>query len=680
MSIIVPKTDELGNLLSAEPFLPDTKELLEGKHEISEYKPTPEEQEMRMLIIKHFGLGYQTMYYPRVEFNDMSVIQRMQIDQMSFNTYQSNNGQPGMMDSLQSWRSRAMRPIVRNKCISIAAHATARLIFPKIKAVDPSNNEQQDASMVMSDLMEWVADKTNYGYYSLQRVISALTDPASIGYIEYANVVRSVKRGEKKNGKYELENIVDESMSGLQSIPVPADQLYIENFYEPDIQKQGWLIWRRVMSYSQAYAKYHNKYPNFKYVREGVQVVYNDANAQFYNVYDPGMRQWDVEEIVYWNKNLDVKIIMVNGVMLTEYDNPNPRQDKMYPFDKFFYELINTKCFYGMSLAFKMQQDANIINTLYPMIIDGTYLNIMPPMTNVGGETVSSDVIVPGAVTTFENPNSNLTPITTSNNLKSGIDALNVVEESINQSSQDPIQQGQDTSRSGTTAYEISRLEQNAATVLGLFIKMIAQFVLNYGRLCVNDILQYMTLAEAAEIDNPKLVYKTFLLHDRQTEGKAKTRKIVFDNTLPDEVTDEDKKNIEMGIVEEQGGIDSDQSLAKVNPTLFRNLKFHLMVTPDVLNPRSSDLERAFDLETYDRAIANPLANQEEIFKTLLLSTNPKTKKDPDRFVAQQQSANSQDPMAMMGKMPQAGNSPLANMGGKTPLPQTMPTGNLSNV
>ncbi|MFS2037139.1 hypothetical protein ACEN8I_24150, partial [Polaromonas sp. CT11-55] len=91
------------------------------------------------------------------------------------------------------------------------------------------------------------------------------------------------------------------------------------------------------------------------------------------------------------------------------------------------------------------------------------------------------------------------------------------------------------------------------------------------------------------------------------------------------------------------GGEDSNTELYKVNPEKFRDLKYLLTIDADVLNPRSEDLERAFDLETYDRLVMNPMADQEEALK-LLLMTNPKTKKDPDKFVAQQQAT---DPIAM---------------------------------
>ncbi len=630
----------------------------------STYAPDQEVIDLSQSIINDFALGDMTMRKPRREWNDMATIDRMTIDQMAFNTYQPNDGDSPQGDEISSWRSNAVRPVVRNKVISIAAHATARLVFPKIFAYDETSDEQKDAALVMEDLMEWAADQSDYSKTSLYATISALVNPASIVYTEYSETYRTVKRGKKDDGTYETEDILDEEFSGFQDTIVPVDELYIQNFYEHDLQKQGFLIWRRVIPYSTAQSKY-NSFENFKYVRPGVQVIYNDANQTFYEVYDSNMRQYDVEEVIYWNRNKDLKIVMLNGVMITDVDNPNPRNDKRYPFMKFGYELIDEgKCFYYKSLVFKMGPDAKIVNSLYPMIIDGTYLNIMPPMVVTGSEIVGSDVIVPGAVTTITDEGSTLTAIQTATNLKQGFDTLRVVEQSTDESSQSPISQGQQTTNTNTTAYEISRLEQNASTVLGLFIQMRGIFVKDYGTLRLSDILQYMTVAQVENLEEGSLdlVYKTFLLPQKQAKGSTKARKLIFDQTLPSEpITEEQHESLSFDTLENE---DDETELYRINPELFRNLNYKVKISPDILNPMSEDLERAFMLEEYDRAILNPLLDQNQVTRDFLLGAYPKSRKDPEKYMAKQQPG-----APMMGGQP--GSAPLqALMGKKGNLPQ----------
>ena len=126
-------------------------------------------------------------------------------------------------------------------------------------------------------------------------------------------VFRNVKKEKGADGKWIMEPMLDEDFSGFRDEIVPVDQLFIENFYEPDIQKQAWLILRKVYSYANAQTKYQ-ECPNFKYVTPGVQTLYNDANQSWYSVYDTNMRQDEIEEVVYWNKSLDVRIVLVTPV------------------------------------------------------------------------------------------------------------------------------------------------------------------------------------------------------------------------------------------------------------------------------------------------------------------------------------------------------------------------------
>lgn len=619
--------------------------------EPSAYKPGDNVNAVRQLIVKHFRLGDMTMRRPRREFNDLSVLTRTMVDQMSFNAYQPNNGDALEGDEVNSWRSRAMRPISRNKVISVASHATARLLFPKVFAYDANSDEQIEAAQVMMDLMEWAGNQSDYSRTALYSVISSLVNPASIIYTEYSETYREVKREKGPTG-YRKEKVLDEDFSGFKDYVVPVDELYIENIYEHDIQKQAWLIWRKVISYETAELKY-SSCPDFKYVKPGVQLVFNDANTTFYEVYDANMRPEMVEEVVYWNKSKDLKITMVNGVMLTDPDNSNPRNDKQYPFVKFGYELIDEgKFFYYKSLVFKMQQDEKIINTLYPMIIDGTYLNLFPPMVAVGSETIGSDVVVPGAVTTFSSPDSDLRPIRTSSSFNEGLGALFQVEKSVSESSADYFA-SQVPGASKNTAYGTSVIQNNANVILGLFVQMIAQQVKEFGRLRVGDILQFLTIADASQITDAELVYKTFLLNNKTSD---ETKKIKFDASLPEEADEDVKLAESFKTLKMEGGLDSKTKLSRVNPELFRKLKFICGINPDVMNPMSEELERQFGLDIYDRAIQNPIVDQEEVTKDFLFDLFPKSKKNPSKYIKEESEIPQMGgAMDITGKMQQQG-------------------------
>lgn len=649
----------------------------------SEYQPDEETRNVTSMIINSFTWADIIMRKPRREYNDMSTLTRMMYDQMAFNIYQPNNGQPNEGDPTTSWRSNAMRPVVRNKVISIAAHATAKLLFPKVFAYNEQSEEQEKSAMIMRDLIEWASDQNGYDRMTLFAVINACVNPASIMHVEYADAYRTIKTEKDENGKWETKEVRDETNSGFQLTPVPVDELYIADFYTEDIQKQEYLIWRRVQNYAMMKAKY-GKCDNFKYVRAGVQVIYNDANTSFYEVYDSNLRQSMCEEVIFYSKALDLEIVLVNGIMMTAPDEPNPRIDKQYPFIKFYYEPFDEgRAFYGKSLAFKMQPDADIINTIYPMIIDGTYLNIFNPLIVSGEEEIGSDVMIPGTTTTLINPESSVVPLRVGQDIAQGLNTLKLVEESINQSSEQPLNIG-----NRSTAYQISKIDQEKQTVIGLFISMIGSYVKQYGNLIKSDICQYITIPQIDKIvDNGELVYDTIIVHDKQTDNGKINRKIKFDLEVPEEEMSEDEElEHSYNILEEQGGTDTKQEICRVNPRLFRNLKYQVTISPDVMAPMSDDLERAYGLELFDRAIQGPQlgvqVDMDQVFKDFLFKLYPKSSKDVNKYFKKEELQNPETNQSIPQMNPNAGQaqSQLNQAPGQTSGPAMPNTGSMGQL
>jgi len=157
--------------------------------------------------------------------------------------------------------------------------------------------------------------------------------------------------------------------------------------------------------------------------------------------------------------------------------------------------------------------------------------------------------------------------------------------------------------------------------------------------------------------------------------GKTKNRKIYFDGSMPDEMSHEDHLQSSYEILKEED--EKGVEIYRVNPSLFRELEYMATVSPDILSPRSEDLLRAFDLETFDRMVQQPQMFDPEETGKLLLNTNPTTKKDPEKYVAKAQ-PQGQAPMmpnqnptstpntgilnqAMKSKTPSV-NSPLVGM------------------
>ena len=589
----------------------------------SDYRPDERTQDRTMSVLKDFQLSREIMDTPYEEFNNKSLIQRMNTDQRAFNSFQP----PKSADPDFEWQSNAIRPVTRNKVISIAAHVSGRVMIPQVFAQNERDEEDQNASVVMRDLLTYTLEESDYDRTFLYSVISALVNPATVVHTEFADVKRKIKEITSKDRWTEKE-VRDELFSGFKNALVPLDELYINNIYEHDIQRQGYLIWRRAIDYTIAETKYGHL-ANFKFVTPGIQILFDDNEATFYEQYDDSLQERLVEEIIYYNRYEDLQLVFLNGVLVTDPDQPNPRKDKSYPFSKFGFEPIDEgRFFYYKSLVSKLSADQDVIDTLYRMVIDGSLLQTMPPTAVYGDEVITSSVTIPGSVTPL-NAETKLEQLNVGGNLNAGFNALAKVEGSLAESSLDVRSQGM--SEGGQqTAREVMILEQNARTVLGLFGKMIGFFVKDFGKLRINDILQFMTVAEAGKL-SPENRVKRFTLPDKVKDGRTVAERIEFDFSLEDEMTRGQMEAMSREIAKQEK--DQKVKIMKVNPKLFRKMKFMVKVSPDMAIPLSDNIQRALNLEVFDRAIQMPMADQEALYREMLLGSYPQTKDDPDRFI-----------------------------------------------
>ena len=152
---------------SAKVYTVSKQDIFDKKAVLTTLTYSPEESKTRESILKDFRNGWQTMHLPRPEFNDLSLYQRHIVDMLAFNTYQENDGHAMMEDRLGGWKSTEIRPIVRNKAVSIAAHETARTIIPKIFAYNSASEEQEDSAKVMGYLIDWAREQANYPHIAL---------------------------------------------------------------------------------------------------------------------------------------------------------------------------------------------------------------------------------------------------------------------------------------------------------------------------------------------------------------------------------------------------------------------------------------------------------------------------------------------------------------------------------
>lgn len=613
-------TDENGNVISM-PSL---------------YMPPKNVREFILKVKQDYETGDRILHHSYEEFNDRSVFQVYSDDQRTFNSYIPERSD----DPDESWKSNAIRPITRNKIVSIAAHITAKILYPGVTAQNKEDAEDKQAANVMRDLIKWNIDNSDYEMSFLFGVITALYSPALYLKAEFNEVLMDI-RERNKNGEIDIRQAVDEVLSGFNTLIVPVDEMMINNAYEYNIQRQKCLIRRRYIDFDEGEALYGH-ISNFKdFVQPRIQVFYSEEHDTFYQQKDEEL-QTLVEEVTYYNRREDVEVIFVNGIPMTDIDNKmshrrvsvdingQPITIPIYPFAKTGYEPIDEKrFFFYKSAVSKLGPDQELVNTLYQMIMDGTFLSIFPPQNVFGDEAVGSSVVIPGA-TNYFGKSTTITPYKLGSDLQAGYQALTTAERSITESSQDDLRGGTG-SQVERTAFETARIEQNAKTQLGLFGKMIGRIVKDFGQLMVDDIIMHQTVGEVEEITagQVRLGYRSFLLSDDIENGKKVSKRIIFtDESIGLKVTKKEALNRSFKIMDKEGGRDSNTRIFKVNPMKFRMNKYMLSINPDDLMPKNELLEKAMNLEAYDRGITNPVSDIEAVTKDFLWETYAKGESD----------------------------------------------------
>ena len=666
MSFILPQTNtEAGENIRFAMAKIGTKEEDKGRgFEKVPWIPTEEESAAMLRVRMDFATAWETMWRPRQEFNDLSVIERDQMDAMAFNTYQPGNGEPLEGDAANSWRSNAIRPVERAKVFSMAGHTAERLGFVKVEGSDRDSMPDEDGSMVVNDLMDFCRANWFGPEWWLHVNLQQQVSPAAIVHVEHAVVTRPRKVSRNADGTWNAVQVVDESLSGIRGQIVPTDQLYIENFFEKDIQRQGFLIKRTIVSHSIAEALY-GKRKNWQFVRRGMQCLFNDANQAFYWCYDSALRGMLAEIAVYYSKSDGgLQLEMVNGVLVSEPDAPLPREDGLYPFAKGYKSWIRDNCFYGKSTVFEVSHDANIINTLTPVMVDGALLDRMPPTKYIGSDVIASDVIVPGMTTTLKDPNSKLEPILSPTNSASLMQAIGKIEESVDDIATTQVFPNGVSGH--MTAYAISSREQQLSQKLAPFMSECVGLSVQLTRLVLGDVLQHFTVADVDASVGAKdaLRYKTFLVDKQGTGGgsKVKRRRISFER-LPDLSDKQKALDASYQLLAKQGKIDAETEQVQADPVRLRQRKYRMLVTDDVLKPKSDALKFQENMATFDKAIAAKEAGAnvdlDKLTEKLLFAVNPVTARDPHGFMTE-------PPPQGQPEMAPAG-------GGKPPMPGANP-------
>lgn len=636
-------------------------------------------QDVRKLweqVRQDYFKAYALQNRPFEEFDMLSLLQRMNLDQQTWGAFVGANYSPGD----QSWRWQGRKNTARNKIIGILAHVVSAMLYPFVYAYNEDNKEDELTARVMRILIENHLKKTKYEDKFLYMMCSALVNPAVFAQVECIEALQKVKY--KKDGKWVIEEVIDEVLSGIHLNLIPVDQMMLGDFYTPDIQNQPYIIRVRRLSYVEARSIYGGKNywkgkDLFDYVQKGDMTQVVGAGRDYQTIYNIDWTLADqefVQVITAYYKSEDLELDFVGGVLMGNYDdcyNTNPFKKRrlttnkkgeyitmpVYPFAKTGFEPIdpNRRFAYYKSAAFKEFWDDASLNRAFQLAQDSSYLGAFPPSMITGVTNIESSIMVPGY--TFGAPkDATLTPAFQQRNMPSLQFLMQQNTDDMSLSTQDALQSG--FAEKGVTATASLKAEQNARIIMTVFATMISNLVKDIGQLYVDDVLLHTTQGEvdATVPENLRVKYRAIRLQTKEN-GKDVNNIIKFDENMSLPTFDNSKaEELEWKLYNDNGKDNPHTYSYVVDPYKFAKAQFTVYVDPQVIISKSlgTDQMRKERLLQYaiNPAIA-PFLNVKEVVDKLVI--DELAEGDPDKYKADE----NQLAQAMFGGQGQPIASPM---------------------
>lgn len=579
---------------------------------------------------------------------------------------------PPSGDPDDDWKSNHVQPMTRNKVMAVIAAVTSALMRPAIIAQNTDGEQDRKAARIMSECVTYANYHSGYDDTMLAAVQTMCTTPAILLHQGYAQVKRKVKEMQA-SGDYTVKEVLDEHLSGFQANIIPVDELYISNFYEEDIQKQDFLIWRKAISWDQAYTQSKDKKGFEKYVQSGNVMYADPITSNYHRQTDKFLEGNLVYKDIYYHRTRDLQLTYFNGWLDGNPDAPYHRADgplmqksKKYPIAKSGHERFHNNCFYYMPLSAKLAGVQDEFDVLSRAIVDGTLLSTLPPVNIIGAEEHERAEIKPASMNTFSRPDTRLEPMVLGQNLIAGLNLLQNQKRTADETSISP--RGAGLSEKGEeTLGEVQLLHQNTLTQLGLVGRMVAKLVREYGKLLVDSIGEHLTIGEIADIagpkELPKLRYNKLIIPNIDKSNGNKTTIIDFNFTAPK--NSEEEKEMSFKLLED--GLKKNQTIFSVNPETFRKLKYSVYVEPTLEDKTNSFSKRIF---AYDRLKQSELIDQRSNLQHNLIE--PLYPGESERFLKKAEQLQNERDMAENAAKRPVGRPPNPEM-----QPQSFP--NLPN-
>lgn len=492
---------------------------------------------------------------------------------------------------------RVFMPETRNKLNAILSYYTNQRMRVEFSARYKNQEVNKVASGIVQSLYDWSMDETNgdeQQYYEALECAVKGTVVVLEGWDFATRKVKYVTKNNFETGEleYEEKTIIDKNEP--YSYVVPLESVYVPNVYQPDIQKQRYVIIEEELSHDEFMGRY-GKYKNAKYVPCASMMPVEDREQQmfFYQRWNGITKSHMVKVLHRWDKWNDQYDVIANGILMTPEVNPFVFDHKQLPMVVQRFEILSPDFFYGLSFPMKLATEQDALNSLYNLFLMRTYASSNITIVTSQEDQIESDRLGPFYRIQLEDAD-NMRELQFRPISPGEISVMDKILESINKSSIDPTQQGM---ANAETATAIIAAREATNRLMGTFLNFLSWMTYKKVKLRVANLLQFtsegseeMLIGGAMKEDDNGRLMQEFRIRDQLlNSGKRGLRlvRIVHDGPLKSANELEEEGDRSEGPVE----------IFEVTPQTLRNLDCMFYVVPNSSTPPTKTLDKAMKTE-----------------------------------------------------------------------------------
>lgn len=560
--------------------------------------PSGEESEMKNKVLKDFISARNVIQKSYNQFNGQSLYDVIDDWSMRWNGYISQS------DILEdNPQSSIFLNFTRNAIISYLAKVALDTPKANITVANRKTSlNNKRLAEICKDLIKYSENQENYPARFLELALETIVKGTGVVYEGYAKDIQKMKVPESFDaltGKLKYKEEKRTVFDGCFQKIVPIEDFYIANPYQPDVQKQPFIIWREVTTYDESVSDYGH-YKNFDSVKPGAYVLLSEPTTFYRNKLYTELAPNQVEILRYYNRKNNEHAVTINGIVI--YNGPIPFKDGKYPFAKAIHEPFGNDFFWGMSFANKVMGEQDLANTFFNMMVDKTAGSLLPyGLSSDLDDLIEDDVLAPNKIRKVSDINKwKFDTLPAVNSAEQAM--LQTTIGFLRENSGDLTGAGQaSTPRGGKLAVrQVLLRQQEAMQKLGFSMNFLEDFAKDRTELRLSHILQFYTIPKIEKItgkngkEMEQLLYRDIKLSNISLEGEKTGNRIIKFVDTPKTEDERMKLADELSVTEamgEEAGMPTEALAVAVDT--FKDYNFDIQIVKNSSYEKNRILDQA---------------------------------------------------------------------------------------